>query len=62
MGNKGKIIEIDKYCKNSYQYIGIAYDEPQRLAKERNPNKIFPLADWKMTEKDCLEYCRGGGV
>ena len=61
-GTKEKIIEIDKYCKNSYQYIGIAYDEPQRLAKERNPNKIFPLADWKMTEKDCLEYCRGGGV
>lgn len=46
-----------KYRNDLVEYIGIAYDEPKRLAKERKGNKQFPLAEWKMTEKDCLEYC-----
>ena len=41
--------------------MGIAYDEPQRLNKERKGNKLFPLADWKMTEKECLQYCYDKG-
>ena len=60
-GTMEKIRAIEKHCENCYEYVGIALDEPQRLEKERKGNKIFPLADWKMTEKDCLEYCRGGG-
>ena len=39
----------------------IAYDEQNRLSKERKVNKLFPLAEWKMTEKDCLEYCYNKG-
>lgn len=38
------------------EYVGIAYDEPQR---ERD--KVYPLIDWKMTEADCLEYCYSRG-
>lgn len=56
-GTTEKLKKIEKYCKGHYEYVGIAYDEPQRLAKERKGNKLFPLADWKMTEKECLEYC-----
>ena len=34
------------------RYIGIAVDEPMRV-REFN----YPLVDWNMTEKDCLNYC-----
>lgn len=51
---KNKI--IDKFLKDLteeyIEYIGIAYDEPKRIK-----DKKYPLYDWKMTEKDCLEYC-----
>ena len=54
---------LDEYAekKNAIVYIGIAYDEPNRLAKEIKPYKTHPLVDWKMTEKDCLEYCYSKG-
>lgn len=41
------------------QYVGIAIDEPERLErlKESEMIKISPLADFKMTEADALEYC-----
>lgn len=42
-------------------YIGIAIDEPKRIEKERKPYKLFPLVEWAMTEKDCLDYCRTNG-
>lgn len=53
---------IDKYLnelKKDYeivQYIGIAADEPKRIR-----DFIYPLVEWNMTEKDCLEYCRERG-
>ncbi len=34
------------------QYIGIAADEPKRIREH-----CYPLVEWGMTEKDCLEYC-----
>lgn len=44
---------LSKYKDDGYiEYIGIAYDEQDRIK-----NKIYPLVEWKMTEKDCLEYC-----
>ena len=42
-------------------YVGIAYDEPKRLAN-LDSYKRAPLSDLKMTEKDCLEYCRKHGI
>ena len=41
------------------QYVGIAADEPQRVVLANN--KQYPLADWGMTEKDCLQYCYDKG-
>lgn len=49
---------MDKTIKNTY---GIASDETERIEKERNEHKLLPLVDWKMAEKDCLEYCYSKG-
>lgn len=61
-GTTAKNKSIEKYLKKQYgqeykEFIGIAYDETARIEKERNEHKMLPLVDWKMTEKDCLEYC-----
>lgn len=37
-------------------YVGIASDENKRL-QHLDSFKRAPLAEWNMTEKDCLEYC-----
>lgn len=42
-------------------YVGIAYDEQNRLEKEKSPNKRYPLINLGMTESMCLEYCRSHG-
>lgn len=39
-----------------YNYVGIAYDE-RKLAK----SDLYPLIDWRWTEKDCLEYAKKRG-
>lgn len=59
-GTTEKISAIDKYFENEpehVQCVGIAYDEPDRLEKERKGNKRFPLAEWKITEDMCLQGC-----
>lgn len=60
-GTSEKLKAIEKHCKGHYEYVGIAIDEPQRLNKERKGNKIFPLAELNMSEKDCLQYCYDNG-
>ena len=52
---------LKQYGDNVCEYIGIAVDEPKRLEKERKGNKLFPLAEWGMTEQDCLSYCYARG-
>ena len=52
---------IDNYLKDYkdegyIEYVGIAYDEPKRVKDKR-----YPLIEWKMTEKDCLQYCYDKG-
>ena len=47
---------LNDYEDDYVEYIGIAYDEPKRIK-----DKKYPLIDWKMTEKDCLEYCYSKG-
>lgn len=57
-----KVSQINSYLKtlgDYIQYVGIAYDEPQRVKLENN--KVYPLVNWKMTEKECLEYCHENG-
>lgn len=57
-----KVQAINRYLPKTdiHIYVGIAYDEPERLAR-LDKWKSSPLAEWKMTEKDCLEYCRNKG-
>lgn len=48
------------------EYVGIAADETERILRERvkpcsNRIKLYPLAEWGMKEKDCLEYCYKNG-
>ena len=59
-----KMRAINEYYKKQgehIRYIGIAYDEPKRLAKLQE-NARAPLEEWKMTEKDCLEYIKKKGL
>lgn len=56
-GTTHKLQIMEKHCKGAIEYVGIAYDEQKRLQKERKGNKVFPLADLRMTEADCLAYC-----
>ena len=56
---------LDKYAeqnKGSIVYIGIAADEPSRLEKEREKYKCFPLAEWGITEAECLQGCYDAGL
>ena len=51
---------VDAYLKELrkdytvIEYVGIAADEPKRIK-----DKTYPLAEWGMTEKDCLAYTHG---
>lgn len=60
-GTTEKTKVIDRYTANAVVLIGIAADEPDRLDKERAPNKVFPLADWGVTEAQCLAGCYAAG-
>lgn len=56
---------IDKYFKekskhhNIIQYVGIAYDEPNRIKDDKNIK--YPLHEWGVTEQQALEYCYNKG-
>lgn len=56
-GTTEKLKVLEKHCKGAFEYVGIAADEVGRLEKERKGHKLFPLADWGMTERSCLKYC-----
>lgn len=44
------------------EYHGIAIDESHRSEKNKEKNCRYPLIEWNMTEKDCLEYCYSKGL
>ena len=53
-----KLRAINRHYKSygdHIRYIGLAADEPKRLARMR-PNCRAPLAEWGMTEKNCIAY------
>lgn len=55
---------IDKHLESYGEYIsyiGIAYDEPTRYMR-LDKNERAPLYEWKMTEKDCLQYVKEKGL
>lgn len=56
-----KIEPIRKYFKqnkNVIQYVGIAYDEPERYKRLDHKTHICPLYDLKITEKEAMEICK----
>jgi len=60
-GTTLKTKAIDQYTAGAETvYIGIAIDESERLDRLIKPKKS-PLAEWGMTEKNCLEYCYSKG-
>lgn len=61
-GTSEKVKILEQYSKDCVEYVGIAADEVKRLEKDRRKAKMFPLADWGWTEKQCLEYCRSKGI
>lgn len=62
-GTTDKLKALDKYAEgnDAVVYIGIAADEPDRLAKERKEYKRFPLAEWGVDEKTALQGCYAAG-
>lgn len=63
-GTTEKNTIIKKYLKENYnddykEYVGIAYDEPNRIKDD--DKKIYLLYDLKYTEEDCLRYCYSKG-
>lgn len=55
---------LDSYAeqhKDCVVYIGIAADETERLEKELADFKRFPLAEWGITEAECLRGCYDAG-
>lgn len=63
-GTRLKIDALDKYFRQSgghINYIGIASDETERLKKEYAEGKRFPLAEWGITEAECLKGCYDAG-
>lgn len=62
-GTADKLNKINKYTKkyNAFDYVGIAADESKRIPINRKHNKLYPLAAWGMTERDCLDFCYARG-
>lgn len=61
-----KITPISKYLRqykgyDIIEYHGIALDEIHRTEKNKGRDINYPLVEWGMTEKDCLEYCYSKG-
>lgn len=59
-GTSFKTSVIDKHFQQEpehVQCVGIAADEVSRLQKTRKGNKRFPLAEWGITEAECLQGC-----
>ena len=66
-GTAGKLSTINRHYKESYgnevivEYVGVAADERERIERYRLKRtksvKLYPLVEWGMTERDCLNYC-----
>lgn len=53
----------NQFDETIVEYIGIASDEQDRVTIKRSKKtvKIYPLAQWGMTENDCLVKCYKNG-
>lgn len=57
-----KTVPISKYLRSIddevIQYVGIAYDEPERYERLNHSTHIAPLYDLKITEAEAMEICK----
>lgn len=63
-GTTFKTSTIDNHFKNEpdhIQCVGIAVDEVERLSKKRSINMRYPLAEYGITEAECLQGCYEAG-
>jgi hypothetical protein len=61
-GTSMKLTALKKHTHNGWDYVGLAANETQRFTKENRPNRLLPLTEWGMTEKDTLQYCYSMGI
>lgn len=59
---------VDKYLKHYkdegykiIEYHGIAYDEPDRIGRNKEKNVKYPLYEWEIIESEALQYCYDKG-
>lgn len=61
-----KIYPINRYLASIkepiVQYVGIAYDEPERYERLNHETHIAPLYDLKITEAEAAEICKKYGL
>ncbi len=53
----GALREFEKKYPNSVSYVGIAADEPYRIARAKE-NQRLPLVELGMIERQCFEWCQ----
>ena len=61
-GTSMKLTALKKHTKNGWDYVGLAANETYRFHRENRPNRLLPLNDWGVTEKDALDYCYSMGI
>ena len=61
-GTSMKLTALKKHTAKGWDYVGLAANEIQRFNKENRPNRLLPLVEWGMTEKDTLAYCYSKGI
>lgn len=57
----GALREFEKRYQNAVSYVGIAVDEPKRIARAKE-NQRLPLVELGMTERQCFEWCQENGL
>jgi 3'-phosphoadenosine 5'-phosphosulfate sulfotransferase (PAPS reductase)/FAD synthetase len=61
-GTSMKLTALKKHTKDGWDYVGLAANETYRFQRENRPNRLLPLNDWGVTEKEALEYCYSMGI
>lgn len=56
-GTTAKLKALNQYIGDNIYYVGIAFDESERITKNQKNERRLPLVDWGMTENDALQYC-----
>ena len=53
---------VNSIPKDTVEFHGIAFDEKKRTSNNKGRNIKYPLVDWKIIEKQALEYCYSKGL